>query len=242
MISHAALISTLAFAPLLIYGQGAAPSGPAPAAPPVQPAAPIAPSTLLQPALTVVESTLNSLKLDKWKKGSVREEATDNTKAVLDDLRTNLPPLVAAADSAPGALSKSLPLMKHLDALYDVVLRIEEGARVAAPGDQIDQLEAALKKFGSARLSLYDNMQQSAAGQEKQVSDLQATIKAHEEAAKEVKPAPAPTAVPCTPPKPATRKKRAAPANSTQTAPGTGTQTAPANNPQAPPAQPKPPQ
>ena len=247
MISHAALISTLTFAPLLLHGQATAPAAQTPAPLP----APVAPSTLLHPALTVVESTLNSVKIDKWKKGTVREEAADNIKAVLDDIKTNLPPLVADADAAPGVLSKSIPLMKHLDALYDVVLRIEEASRVSAPTDQSDQLEAALKKFGNARLDLYDSLQQSAAGQEKQVSDLHATIKAREEALAREQSKPAPAPVPCTPPKPVAKKKhtappknpQAAPGTSTQTAPGTGNQAAPAGSTQTPPpAQPKKPQ
>ena len=239
MISHAALISTLTFVPLLLSGQAGSPAAP-PSTPAV--AASVTPSTLLQPALVLVDSTLSSLKVEKWKKGTIRDEAADNVKDVLSDIKTNLPPLIAAADADPSALSKSIPLMKHLDALYDVVLRIEEASRVSAPGDQADQLEAALKKFGSARLSLYDSLQQSAAGQEKQVNDLQATIKAQEAAAREVKPAPVPASVPCTPPKPAAKKKRTTPVKNTQTAPGTGTQTAPANTTHTPPAQPKTPQ
>jgi len=237
VISHAALISTLSFAPLLLYGQAVPPTPPA-----APPAAPVVPSTMLQPALAMVESTLNSLKVDKWKRGSVRDEASQNAQAMLSDMKSNLPPLIADADAAPGVVSKSIPLMKHLDALYDVLLRIEEAARVAAPNDQIDQLEAALKKFGSARNDLYDSLQQSATGQEKHLTDLQATIKAQEEAAKEVKPAPAPAPVPCTPPKPAPKKKRTTPPKNTQPAAASGAQTPPANNTQAPPAQPKTPQ
>ena len=121
--------------------------------------------------------------------------------------------------------------MKHLDALYDVVLRVEEGARVSAPTDQIDQLEAALKAFSGARITLYDSMTERATGQEKQLTDLQATIKAQQAAALEHKAAPSPTPPPCTPPKPAPKKKRAAPPKNAQPAPGQPAQT--------PPAQPK---
>ncbi len=121
--------------------------------------------------------------------------------------------------------------MKHLDALYAVVLRVEEGARVSAPADQIDQLEAALKAFSGARINLYDNLQQRAAGQEKQVTDLQATIKAQQAEAQERKAAPPPAPVPCTPPKPAPKKKRPTPPKTAQPAPGQPAQT--------PPAQPK---
>jgi hypothetical protein len=217
-ISHAALIVTLSFAPVLVHGQENLSAPAAPAAPETQ--APAPPSRVLQPAIDTVESTLTSLKIDKWKRGSVRDEAGANAKAILDDLNTNLPPLLTDADAAPGALSKSIPLMKHVDALYDVLLRVEEGARVSAPGDQVDQLQSALKQFSLARIQLYDSLQQRAAAQEKQVTDLQATIKTQKESAaeKEKKLKAASEPKPCTPPKPAVKKrhvthKRSAPAN-----------------------------
>ncbi len=238
-ISHAALISTLSFAPALLYGQ----PSPPPAAPANAPAAAPASapaSSLLQPALHDVETTLSSLKFDKWKKGSVRDEAASNSNAILGDIRAKLPQLLAETDAANGAISHTVPLVKHLDALYDVLLRVEEASRVSGPSDQIDQLEGTLRKFESARIALYDSMQQRATGQEKQVSDLQATIKAQKEAAaeQEKKAATAPAPQPCTPPKPAVKKKRPAPktpppANG-QPAPKPAAQNAPAQNPPAP--------
>jgi len=223
----------MAFAPIMLFGQPAPSS--ATAAAPAPPAAPVTPSSVIQPALNSMESTLNSLKIDKWKKGTIREEAGENVNAILKDLKTNVPPLMTDADAAPGALSKSIPLMKHLDALYDVLLRVEEGARVSAPGDQVDQLEAALKQFGAARIQLYDTMAQRADTQEKQVTDLQAEIKAQRAAAEEHKAAP-PAPVPCTPPKPAAKKKRPAP----KTTPPANGQPAQGQPAQTPPAQPKP--
>jgi hypothetical protein len=206
-LSRAKLIPLVAFAPVMLFSQATpSPTAAAPAAP----AAPVAPSTIVKPALSTVESTLTSLKLDKWKKGSIRDEAGENVNAILHDIKTNVPPLLADADAVPGTLSKSIPLVKHLDALYDVVLRVEEGARVSAPSDQVDQLESTLKQFGIARIQLYDALTERAAGQEKQVTDLQGTIKT-QKAALDQKPAPAPAPVPCTPPKPAAKKKRAAP-------------------------------
>ena len=237
-ISHAALISTLFLAPAMLYSQASpsssAASAPATAQPSGSTPAPAPPSTLLQPALHDVEDTLNSLKFDRWKKGSVRDEATSNANAILGDLKAKVPPLVAQADSANGAISQSIPLVKHLDALYDVLLRVEEASRVSAPGDQIDQLESTLTKFERARIALYDAMQQKATGQEKQVTDLQAAIKAQKDAAAEEKKknTPATTPQPCTPPKPTPKKKRATPPKTTP--PATGQ---PAQN---PPPQPKP--
>lgn len=230
-ISRANLIplTLMALAPIMLFSQvnpAPAPAAQDPSAPPL-----VAPSTLVQPALGNVERTLNSIKVDKWKRGSVREEAADNVNDILRDIKANVPPLLADADAAPGALSKSIPLLKHLDALYDVLLRVEEAARVSAPSDQIDQLESALKQFGAARIQLYDTMTQRAASQEKQASDLQATIKKMEAAAQEQKPAAAAhaTAVPCIPPKPAVRKRRSVPKTTT---PPTGQ---PAQKPATPP-------
>ncbi len=203
-LSRQTLIPLIAFAPVLLFAQAAPTTAPGPATP-------VPPSTIVRPALSSVESTLSSLKVDKWKKGSIRDEAADNVNAILRDIKTNVPPLLADADAAPGALSKSIPLLKHLDALYDVVLRVEEGARVSAPADQVDQLESILKQFGSARIQLYDAMTQRAAGQEKQVTDLQAQLKTQQEAAAKEQHKPAAAAVPCTPPKPTPKKKRATP-------------------------------
>ena len=237
-ISRGTLISYMAFAPIALFGQaGPLANQAAPPAGPAAPASPVTPSSVVQPALSSVESTLNALKIDKWKRGTIREEAGDNVNAILKDMKTNLPPLMADADAAPQALSKSIPLMKHLDALYDVLLRVEEGARVSAPGEQVDQLAAVLKQFGNARIQLYDSMTQRAAGQEKQVTDLQAEIKTQQAAAEERKAAPAPAPVPCTPPKPAAKKKRTTPPKTAQPAAG---QPATGQPPQTPPAPPKP--
>jgi len=236
-ISHAALISTLSLAPVMLYSQ-ASPSSSAASVPATAQSSPSAqapapPSTLLQPALRDVESTLNSLKFDKWKKGSVRDQAASNANAILGDLKAKLPPLVAEADAANGAISLSIPLLKHLDALYDVLLRVEEASRVSAPGDQIDQLESALTKFERARITLYDAMQQKAAGQEKQVTDLQAKIKAQEQAAAEEKKKPSQETKPqpCTPPKPTPKKKRATPPQTTPPTAGKPAQNPPAQKP-----------
>jgi len=243
-ISHAALISTLSFAPAMLYSQArpASAAGPSAAAP-VQPAvttpAPALPSALLQPALHDVENTLNSLKFDKWKKGSVRDEAASNSNAILSDIKTKLPPMMAETDAANGSVSQTVPLVKHLDALYDVLLRVEEASRVSAPGDQIDQLEGVLRKLESARIAVYDGMQQRAAGQEKQVADQQQTIKTQKDQlaqAEEKLAAPQAAPQPCTTPKPAAKKKRPAP-KPVAPANGQPAQSAPGQN---PPAQPKP--
>lgn len=175
----------------------------------------------LAPSLDAVHQTLAGLRLDRWKKGTVRDEASTYVDQIQHDISANLPPLVETADGAPGSVGKALPLAKHLDALYDVLLRVEEAARVVAPDDQVSQLQSALTKLGNARLELNDRMQGSADALEKQVVDLRGVI--HTQASR---PAftPVPASVPCTPPvvhRTTVRKKPATPATTAATKPGT---------------------
>lgn len=174
---------------------------PTPAAAPV-----VTASSLMQPAVDVVVNTLNTLNIDKWKKGSVRDEAGNHVNSILRDIQTNLPPLMAAADAAPASVSAAMPLVKHLDAIYDVLLRVEEASRVSAPGEQIGQLQQALTVFSTARFAYDDTLQKEAAIQEKQVVDLRASLtKASTRSAAEQKAA---EEKPCVAPKPVHHRRR----------------------------------
>jgi len=157
--------------------------------------APLPVSGSLKPSLDSVQRTLDGLRLEKWKRGSVREEANNNIGEIVRDLATNLPGLLQEADAAPGSLSKALPLSRHVNALYDVLLRVAEAARVAAPDDQAAQLQQALIGLGNARLALEDRMQGSADALEKQVTDLHNALRT--QAARNS--APVPAALPCVP-------------------------------------------
>src|SRR6185437_8551654 len=116
-IARSALIVLLALAPVTLFAQEMPTTAPAQeaAAPAPAPAVRTA-SAILQPALSQAQETLSTLKVEKWKKGSVRDEAGANVSALLHDLQTNIPPLLAASDSEPTALSSAIPLIKHLDA------------------------------------------------------------------------------------------------------------------------------
>ena len=156
--------------------QTSAPVPNAAAAPPPAAASPLPPSGILQPSIDTVRQALGSLRVERWKKGSVRDEASDDIHSLVNDMQTNLPPLLQDADGASGALSKMLPLAKHVDALYDVLLRVVEASRMAAPDDQANSLRQALATLGTARLAFDERMQEAAAVQERQISDLRGTV------------------------------------------------------------------
>ena len=166
-------------------------------------------SPMLQPALDTVRRTLSGLRVDKWKRGSVRDEASQNIDGIQRDITVNLPPLERDADAAPGSLSKMLPVARNVGALYDVLLRVEEGARVSAPDEQVGPLQQALAALSSARLALSDRMQSSAETAERQMTDLRTSIKVETERRAA---ASAQVAVPCVPaPAKKTAKKAAKP-------------------------------
>lgn len=174
------------------------------------------PSAILQPSLDSVQQVLGSLRLDRWKRGTIRDEANDNLDQILRDLRNNLPLLLQDADGSPGSVSKMLAVSRNVGALYDVLLRIVEGARVVAPGDQVDSLQHALLGLSSARLALDKRIQDAADATEKQVVDLRATVQ--KQAAFKCPAPPTPVAKPCVPPTPH-RARRKTPAKTPEKKP-----------------------
>jgi pyruvate dehydrogenase E2 component (dihydrolipoamide acetyltransferase) len=181
-------------------------SAPAQAAPAQTAPAKTALTPMLQPSLDALQQTMQGLKLDKWKGGSVRSEAERNISSILGDVQNTLPSLLKTADGSPGSVSQMLPVSRNVDALYDVVLRVFDGARVAAPSDQAAQIQAAMSGLESARRSLNDSLQAAATVQEKLVGDLRVTLKAQATPVCPVQPAPV-SNCPATPAKKVVKRK-----------------------------------
>ena len=177
---------------------------------------PSAPSDILQRSLDEVRITVGNVKLDKWKRGSVRDEAGTNIDAIQRDLQGTLPALLKDADGAPGTLTKVLPLSRNVDALYDVMVHVVEASRMVGTSESVGQLQQALNDLEKARVVLDNQIQQTADMQEKQVVELRTTVQKQDASLRAVvAPPPAPK---CPAPATTTRKKRAAkPSGSTGT-------------------------
>ncbi|MDR3739357.1 MAG: hypothetical protein P4L40_10095 [Terracidiphilus sp.] len=164
--------------------------------------APAPPSSLLRPGLDAVSSAIKTLKTDKWKRGSVRDEATQDIGSMVTDIQLHLPPLLSDADAAPTLVSKQVPVARNIDALYDVLLRVYDAARIAGPSEDVGALQQALGALSKARLSLYDRMTGDATAQEKLAADLRATAQKQAAALAAAPPLPPPC------PTPAPKKKK----------------------------------
>jgi hypothetical protein len=195
-------------AALLIVIPAGSQQAPAPVAPAAAPVPPAPPSATLRPALDMVKDTLFRTDVSRWKRGGIRDEADGNINDILNDIQKNVPPLMETADAAPASLSGSLPLLRHINALYDVLLRIVQGARVVAPGEQVDRLQSALVTLGNARIALQVQLQQVAVAQEKQLTDLRQSLQKQTQELDAIKSAPPPPCKPVEPPKRRTTRRR----------------------------------
>lgn len=190
----------------------------------------LAESRFLQPSLDQLQQTLGGLRLERWKKGAVRDEVGDEIGDIERDLKETLPPLLHEADANPGVVGKALPVSRNMDALYDVLLRIVETARFSAPADQATQLQQALAGLADARRALDNRLQGSADALTMQVGALQQDLRA-QAAARTFVP-PAPVTLPCPKPIPRRRvvRKKAKPPAATPPASSAPATTKPKHN------------
>ena len=136
---------------LPLFGALCTAQAPAPTAPAL---APEPPSTLVKPALDQLDQTITALRFDRWKKGSIRDEASQDSDSISNNLHRSLPPLLLAADAAPTANSKLVPAFQNVDAVYDVLLRVYSAARVVGQPEDVDSLQKALTSLSQSRRAI----------------------------------------------------------------------------------------
>lgn len=161
------------------------------------------PSALLKPAMDNIQQAITTARPDKWKISNDTSQQTQaNLTSIQTDLRTTLPALLDTADHSPTSAVQMLPAYRNVEALYDVLLRVNQVAMLSAPAQQIVALQEAIEALEKSRRALGDSIQSSALHQEQQTRDLQAQLHTLQ-----ATPPPAPAPVACIPP-PAPIKKR----------------------------------
>jgi hypothetical protein len=164
-------------------------------------------STIVQPALLDVQRTIGSLNTGRWKApGEVKAAADRNLSSIQRDLAETLPNLISQADGAAGSVAPAFAVYRNIDALYDVLLRVNQTAMLAAPDNDASSVAAALDRLESARKQLGDAIVASAQDREAQIMKLQEAVKAA--AAAPPPPPPKTAVVDDGPAQPAVKKKR----------------------------------
>lgn len=138
----------------------------------------VAPSSILQPALSEVQSSTANLNISKWKApGSVRQATQQNVDSIQNDLGRTLPSLLSSADAAPASIPPSFSVYRNIDALYDVLLRVSETADLAAPESEASSVADALQRLEDARRQLGDMLLNMCQRQEGQMVALMAAAR-----------------------------------------------------------------
>ncbi len=137
------------------------------------------PTELVAPAVDQLSKAVSQTHLERWNR-SVRDDTDSNLRSIERDLQNTLPPLLQTADAAPSSIAASLPVLRNLNALVAVLVRVANIARGTAPANEAQSLNNSLDVLEGARRSLDDQLQQLATAQEKQIADLQSKVKNQE--------------------------------------------------------------
>ena len=212
-------------------------SGPAPSASPAatsqgdQPVS-YASMTQLNGLLSQLETTSKStqsdlvkLRIERWKTDNgYKKQALGNVDSVQRNLQGALPEIIAKLRSAPEDLSVTFKLYRNLDALYDVLGNVVEGAGAFGSKDDLQSLSNDVNSFEETRKQLAERIESLSSSKEAEIVRLRADLKT------------AQAAIPTEPPKkivvddtepakkPAAKKKTTKPATSTTKPPATAPQ------------------
>jgi len=184
------------------------------------------------------QADLVKLRIEHWKADSgYKKQALGNVDSIQRNLQGALPEMLAQLRSAPENLPATFKLYRNLDALYDVLGSVVEGAGAFGSKDDLQSLSNDLSSFEGTRKQLAERLEGLSSAKEAEIARLRTDLKTAQ-AAIPVEP-PKKTVVDDTEPakKPPVKKKPATKKPGDTTKPATGQQTPPAQ--QAAPSKPQ---
>src|SRR5579859_3644793 len=174
--------------PFLCMAAAAAQSGPAisvaPAGGQGQPVS-YASVTQLNGLLSQLEATskdtqadLVKLRIEHWKADSgYKKQALGNVDSIQRNLQGALPEMLAQLRSAPENLPATFKLYRNLDALYDVLGSVVEGAGAFGSKDDLQSLSNDLSSFEGTRKQLAERLEGLSSAKEAEIVRLRTDLK-----------------------------------------------------------------
>lgn len=148
-------------------------------------AAPVLPATpsnslnldaTLQPALRQVGSALHQVQINRWKLSRQwKAQLQNDASSIQQDLSEQLPALMQAGQSSPADLQPQWAVLRNVDALYDVLVRVATAANLSAGRDDASVLDDALQQLEMARKSAADSLLKGAAQRDHEIIQLRAS-------------------------------------------------------------------
>ena len=136
------------------------------------------------------QADLGKLRIERWKTdGGSKKQTLANVDSIQRNLQGALPEIIAQLRTQPEDLPTSFKLYRNLDALYDVVGSVAEGAGAFGSKDDFQSLSNDLSTFEGTRKQLAQRIENLSSAKEAEIVRLRTDLKA------------AQAAIPAAPPK-----------------------------------------
>jgi len=124
------------------------------------------------------QGDLVGLRIEHWKAdGSYKRQALGNVDSIQRNLQGALPTIIAELRSSPEDLPATFKLYRNLDALYDVLGSVTEGAGAFGSKDDLQALSNDLSAFEGTRKQLADRIDTLSRAKEAEIVRLRADLK-----------------------------------------------------------------
>ena len=176
----------------------------------------------LEATSKTTQGDLVKLRIEHWKTdNSSKKQALSNVDSIQRNLQGALPEIIAGLRAAPEDVPATFKLYRNLDALYDVLGSVVEGAGAFGSKDDLQTLANDLTEFEGTRRQIAERIESLSSAKEAEIVRLRADLKTAQAA---IPAAPPPKVVVddnAPPKKPAVKKKAPKPATTPGAAPTT---------------------
>ncbi|HEX3821490.1 MAG TPA: hypothetical protein VHW45_14240 [Candidatus Sulfotelmatobacter sp.] len=132
----------------------------------------------LESASKATQADLVKLRIEHWKTdGASKKQALGNVDSIQRNLQDALPRMIAQLRSTPEDLPATFKLYRNLDALYDVMGGIVEGAGAFGSKDDMQSLSNDLNSFEGTRRQLAERIESLSTQKESEIARLRADLK-----------------------------------------------------------------
>jgi Skp family chaperone for outer membrane proteins len=123
------------------------------------------------------QSDLQKLRVEKWKTdSSYKKQALGNVESIERNLQGAMPEILGQLRSAPESLPITFKLYRNLDALYDVLGSVAEGAGAFGSKDDLQSLSTDLTAFEGTRKQLAERLENLSNAKEAEITRLRTDL------------------------------------------------------------------
>ena len=131
----------------------------------------------LEAASKKTQADLVKLRIEHWKTdGGSKRQNLANVDSIQRNLQGALPEIISQLRAAPEDLPATFKLYRNLDALYDVVGSVVEGAGAFGSKDDFQSLSNDLSTFEGTRKQLAQRMENLSTAKEAEIVRLRADL------------------------------------------------------------------